>query len=326
MKSFKDMTVLVTGGAGFIGSHITDYLMNDGAHVRVIDDMSNGSEENYAQWKENSKFEIVIGDLRSREVVAEVVKDVSVVFHEAAKVSVPVSVRDPESTLDVNVRGTTILLDECRKAEIEKIVVASSSSVYGDTPSLPKVESMRTQPISPYGVSKLGEESLAVAFHRTYGLNTTALRYFNVYGPRQRGGSYAGVISIFMKNSLSGKDIPIEGDGEQTRDFTYVTDVAKANVRAAVSGNTRGKIYNVGSGSSITINSLADLIIELAHSDSKKVYLPPRAGDVHDSLASTEDLLADTEYQPSTDIRTGLSNTLDWVRESLDIKQGTEIP
>ncbi|MFX1604233.1 MAG: SDR family NAD(P)-dependent oxidoreductase, partial [Promethearchaeota archaeon] len=245
LLQFDGTSVLVSGGAGFIGSHLVDRLIEEGAQVRVIDDMSNGLQSNIERWKGNRNFKFMKGDVRNREMMKEAVTDVSIVFHHAAKVSVPESSRDPHTVMDVNIMGTTSILDECRKCDVESVIVASSSSVYGNTPRLPKVESMPTQPISPYGVSKLAQENLAVVFSSTYGLDTVVLRYFNVYGPRQRVGSYAGVIQLFVASALRGEPLFIDGDGQQTRDFTYVDDAVEGSILAALSSKTGARIYNV---------------------------------------------------------------------------------
>lgn len=304
------------GGSGFIGSHIVDRLMNDGEFVRVLDDMSNGSESNISAWLKNERFEFLLGDMRKEDVVNKAMADIDVVYLEAAKVSVPLSVREPHLVMDVNVMGTTVVLDVCRKQDVEKVVVASSSSVYGDTPTLPKVETMPTLPISPYAVSKLAQENLTYAFCSTYGLNTTSLRYFNVYGPRQRGGHYAGVMSIFIKQAQQGIPLTIDGDGTQTRDFTFIDDVVTANLLALQSPNSKGKFYNVGGGARISIDELADLIIELTGSKSTKEYKDPRPGDVKDSLASLEKIGKDLGYKPKWTIRDGLAKTIEWMNSS----------
>lgn len=312
----------MTGGAGFIGSHIVDRLIREGAIVTVLDNMTNGAIENITQWIDHPRFKLIEKDIRDRKAVKESLQDVEIVFHQAARVSVPASVKDPLLTMDVNVIGTTILLHECRKIGVEKVVTASSSSVYGDTPTLPKVETMNTNPISPYGVSKLAEENITQSFHKTYGMDTTALRYFNVYGPRQRGGSYAGVISIFISNALYGAPLLIEGDGSQTRDFTFISDVVECNLLVVNSHKTAGEVYNVGKGTQVTIEGLADLIISLTDSKSGKVYGPPRDGDVKDSLASLDKVRADAGFEPIVDIKGGLVETIKWVRQRLRIKEG----
>jgi dTDP-glucose 4,6-dehydratase len=313
-SEFKDSTILVTGGAGFIGSQIVDRLMAEGAHVRVIDDMSNGSKENLAQWKDDERFRLIMGDIRDSEEVNESLKDVDFVFHEAAKVSVPASVKNPTLTMDVNASGTCVVLDECRKADVEKVVVASSSSVYGDTPTLPKTEDMPLKPLSPYAASKLAEEKLAIAFCETYDLDVTALRYFNVYGPRQRSGAYAGVIAIFIRQALAGKPVTIDGDGQQSRDFTFVNDVVDCNLLSVTKSQAKGEVYNVGGGSRITIEELADKIIEITGSSSKKEFGPPRPGDVRHSLAGIDKAQSQLGYDPETDMDTGLRKTIDWVK------------
>ena len=212
--------------------------------------------------------------------------------------------------------GTAVLLDECRKADVEKVLVASSSSVYGDTPTLPKIESMTTYPISPYGASKLGEERLAIAFSKTYGLDTTALRYFNVFGPRQRGGSYAGVISILIKAAFSNNPFPIFGNGTQTRDLTFIHDVVECNVRAALSSKTMGEVYNVGGGKQTTINRVAEIIKSVTGASSEIQYLSRRKGDIEHSLADISKAQRDFGYQPTIGIEEGLKRTVEWAMKT----------
>ncbi|MFX1579450.1 MAG: SDR family NAD(P)-dependent oxidoreductase [Promethearchaeota archaeon] len=313
---FDNSYVLVTGGAGFIGSHIVDRLMELGAKVKVLDDLSSGSLENLSRWRNNPNFELINGDIRNPEIVKEAVRGISVVFHQAAKVSVPFSIENPTLVADVNGMGTVILLDECRKADMEKVVVASSSSVYGETSTLPKIESMITEPISPYGVSKLTAERMAIAFAKTYNLNTTTLRYFNIFGPRQRGGSYAGVISIFINNGFTNQPFPIFGDGTQTRDFTFVRDVVDCNIRAAMSEKTNGEVYNVAGGQQITINRLGEIIKSLTGSTSEFQYLPKREGDIEHSLADISKAQRDFGYEPTVDIESGLKKTIEWMTET----------
>jgi len=313
---FEETHILVTGGAGFIGSHIVDFLMRNGASVRVLDDLSNGDMSNIAQWVNKREFELIVGDIRNRNDVAKSLRDVSLVFHQASKVSVPFSIDNPHLVTDVNVMGTTVVLDECRKADVDRVVVASSSSVYGDTTTLPKTEDMHTNPMSPYAASKLAEESIALVFSATYDMNISALRYFNVYGPRQRGGSYAGVMAIFISQALRYRPLFIDGDGQQTRDFTYIDDIVECNLLAAQSSQSKGNVYNVGGGAQTTIESLADRIIKETESKSTKTFREPRLGDVRDSLASIEKAKKDLGYIPKTDINAGLKLTIQWVRDT----------
>ena len=314
MGNFDGVKVVVTGGAGFIGSHIVDRLMSDGASVRVLDDLSNGDMSNIAQWADRREFELIVGDIRNRNDVAKSLRDVSLVFHQAAKVSVPFSIDNPHLVTDVNVMGTTVLLDECRKADVDRVVVASSSSVYGDTPTLPKTEDMHTNPVSPYAASKLAEESIALVFGATYDMNISALRYFNVYGPRQRSGSYAGVMPIFISQALRDRPLFIDGDGQQTRDFTYVDNVVECNLLAAQSNRSKENAYNVGGGAQITIENLADRIIKETGSKSTKTFRESRPGDVRDSLASIEKAKKDLGYFPRIEINAGLRLTIQWFR------------
>ena len=314
MNKFEFRHALVIGGAGFIGSNLVDRLMMEGINVRVLDDFSNGSYSNIQKWKADEKFSLDKGDMRKNKVVNKALQDIDIVYLQAAKVSVPFSVKNPHLVLDVNVMGTTTVLDEVRKSEVKKIIVASSSSVYGDTEILPKIETMPTNPISPYAVSKLAQENLTIAFYKTYGINTTALRYFNVYGPRQRGGHYAGVMQIFAAQAMQNKPLTIDGDGQQTRDFTYVEDAVNANILAATSTKARGKVYNVGGGDRISIDHLADTIISITNSSSTKEYGPPRPGDVRNSLAGLDLIKKEINYTPKWNIEKGVFRTIEWIK------------
>lgn len=317
MGKFDSEYILVIGGAGFIGSNIVDRLMIEGAYVKVLDDLSNGTYSNIKRWEGDSRFNFIQGDMRNRDIVRKSLENVKIIFLEAAKVSVPFSVENPHLVLDVNILGTTTVLDEARKADIEKAVIASSSSVYGDTPILPKQETMPTNPISPYAVSKLAQENLALAFFRTYGMDTTALRYFNVYGPRQRGGYYAGVIQTFITQALANKPLTIDGDGNQTRDFTYIDDVVTANILAATSKKATGNVYNVGGGKKISIDNLADVIMSIMNSKSIKKHGNPRVGDVRDSLAGLDKIKNEIGYVPKWDIQNGIKKTIQWMTTSI---------
>jgi UDP-glucose 4-epimerase len=318
LNDFKDARVLVTGGAGFIGSHLVDRLMNEGAYVRVLDDFSDADDSNIECWKGEKRFELVTGDVRNADAVSESLEDITYVFHNAAKVSIPLSAEQPHYVLDVNVMGTSNLLDQCRKTDVEKIVFPSSASVYGDVTDLPVVETAQTNPISPYGVSKLMGEQVALTYYHAYGLKTAILRLFNVYGPRQTGGSYSGVISIFLKQAMENQPLTIDGDGQQTRDFVFVDDVVAGNLSAAVSKKSGGRIYNIGSGSQVSIDDLADVIIAACGSSSVKSNGPPRAGDIPHSSASIEQARKDTGFEPKVTLEAGIGKTLSWIREICD--------
>lgn len=311
---FEGKQILVTGGLGFIGSHIVDASLQQGGNVRVIDDMSNGSKENLQHHSANRKLEIIKADIRTRSAVQKAMKGVEIIFHQAARVSVAYSLENPVLVNDVNSNGTATILDEARRNDVGAVVVASSSSVYGDTPKLPKVESMPTHPLSPYASSKLASESMTVAFYESYGMNAIALRYFNIYGPRQRGGDYAGVISIFIRSALTGKTLPIDGDGLQSRDFTYIADVVNANLLATASSKAAGNIYNIGSGERVTILDLARLVKELTQGSSGIKHRPPRPGDVRHSLADISAAKRDLGYEPKTTLSEGLRKTIEWMK------------
>jgi len=231
--NFKGKNILVTGSAGFIGSNLTYELLKLGANVIGIDNLFNGRIENLEEILENKSFKFIKGDIRDFNFLLEVFKDIDIIYHEAAFTSVPQSILMPESCNDVNVNGTLNILNAARKKDVEKIIYASSSSVYGETPSLPKEEDMPRIPISPYGVSKMTCEAYMQVFHQVYGMKTVSLRYFNVFGPRQKDSPYSGVIAIWLGRIIDNKELIIFGDGEQSRDFTYVKDVVRANLLAA---------------------------------------------------------------------------------------------
>ena len=262
----KDKRIVVTGAAGFIGSNLIDRLLELGAKVIGIDNLYNGRIGNLEEASRNSNFTFYRGDIRDLNFLIDIFKDVEIIYHQAAFTSVPQSVIMPGNCNDVNVNGTLNVLNAARKCDVSKIIYASSSAVYGDTPTLPKREDMPRVPISPYGVAKLACEAYMEAYHNVYGLNTTSLRYFNVFGPRQKDSPYSGVIAIWLGCILRNEDLVIFGDGENSRDFTYIKDVLEANILAA-NHDTAGEILNIGAGSPITLTELAKIMLRLANKE-----------------------------------------------------------
>jgi UDP-glucose 4-epimerase len=301
---------LVTGGAGFIGSHIVDRLLAEGWEARVLDDFSSGRKDNLAS--AGSQIELLEGDVRDKALVARAVEGVEVVFHEAAVPSVPRSVAEPVRTHDVNVNGTLNVLEQARHAGVRRVVFAASSSAYGDTPTLPKIETMPPTPRSPYALQKYVGEVYCRLYADLYGLETVALRYFNIYGPRQNPDSeYAAVIPRFLRACLRGEPPHIYGDGEQTRDFTFVGDAVQANLLAADAKRASGHVMNVGGGARTSLNQLLEAVRQITGTTLQAIHEPARAGDVRDSLASLDrarDLLG---YVPSTSLREGLQKLLE---------------
>jgi nucleoside-diphosphate-sugar epimerase len=303
---------LVTGGAGFIGSHIASALAASGARLRIIDDLSTGYRENLEEIK--ADFDFVQGSLADENTLRRALEDVELVFHEAAIPSVPRSVENPRQTHVASVESTFNLLLASREKKVRRIVYAASSSAYGDQPTLPKVESMLPEPLSPYAVAKLVGEHYCQVFTRVYGLETVSLRYFNVFGPRQDPSSqYSGVISRFISALLSGERPVIYGDGEQSRDFTYIDNVVDANLKASESTSAVGQVINIANGERISLNHLLDELKQLTgKTDVVADYQEPRAGDVKHSLADisrARDLLG---FEPKVDLRSGLRQTIDW--------------
>ncbi|MAE95710.1 MAG: LPS biosynthesis protein WbpP [Deltaproteobacteria bacterium] len=306
--------VLVTGGGGFIGSHLAETLVRDGVEVRVLDDFSSGRPENLSGFRD--RLELLEGDVRDHELLGRATEGVEVVFHEAAVPSVPRSVAEPLRTNDVNVNGTLGLLEAAREAGVRRLVFAASSSAYGDTPVLPKVETMVPTPLSPYALQKLAGEQYCRLYTDLYGLETVALRYFNVYGPRQNPQSeYAAVIPKFVTACLDGIAPIIYGDGEQTRDFTYVADVVRANLLAASAPGAAGQVINVAGGGRISLNQLLGHIRELCGASAEASYHPARAGDVRDSQADLSRARSVLGFEPTTPIEEGLESTIDHFRK-----------
>jgi len=308
--------VLVTGGAGFIGSHLATALRARGARVRVIDNLATGYRENLAEI--DGDIDFVNGSITDAEALKRALQDVEVVFHEAAIPSVPRSIKSPVETHESSVNGTFSLLLAARAQKVRRVVYAASSSAYGDQEESPKRESMRPDPLSPYAVAKLVGEYYCQVFTRCYGLETVSLRYFNVFGPRQDPGSeYSGVISRFVRALHLGECPVIYGDGEQSRDFTYISNVVDANLRAAESTAAIGKTINIGNGKSVTINRLLDALKQLSGKQHVTAeYRAPRSGDVLHSLAdlsSAESLLG---YVPQVGLEEGLRLTLEWWKHS----------
>ena len=305
--------VLVTGGAGFIGSHLVRELLTRGCRVRVLDNFSAGSRENLDAVLDD--IECVVGDIRSIDTCRSACRGVDRVFHLAAMGSVPRSVEDPISTHTANVDGTLNILLAARDSGAQRVVFSSSSSVYGETPILPKVEEMRPLPLSPYAVSKLAGETYCQSFWHAYGLETVALRYFNVFGPRQSPKSaYAAVIPRFLAKIQAGQQPEIFGDGLQTRDFTYVTNVVQANIRASVAVGVAGEVFNIACGRRSTLRDVYYSLAGLMNYDLPPVLLPGRVGDVRHSLADITAAVTKLGYRPEVQLEDGLAATVQWVR------------
>lgn len=307
------VTCLVTGGAGFIGSHIVEHLLQAGHPVTVIDNLSTGSRDNLAHLLDRITF--VEGDIRHSADCDRACRGVDTVFHVAALPSVPRSIKDPVACNDHNVNGTLQVLEAARRAGTRRVVYSSSSSVYGDTAVLPKVETMEPLCRSPYATAKLAGEQYVLAYARAGLLEGVALRYFNVFGPRQSPTSaYAAVIPVFLNAAKTGETATVFGDGDQTRDFTYVANVVNANMLAAFGPAERvnGWVANAGAGSRISLNQLLDLVESITGRKVKRAYAPPRAGDVRDSQASLERASQVLGYRPAVNVEEGLRRTWEW--------------
>ncbi len=304
---------LVTGGAGFIGSNITAELLRRGDKVKILDNFSTGRRENLSEFMD--QIELVEGDIRDVSLVREVMKNVDFVLHQAALASVQRSIDDPSDTNEVNINGTLNLLQAASDESVKKFVYASSSSVYGDSEELPKQEKMPTNPKSPYALTKLAGEWYARIFSDIFGLQTVGLRYFNVFGPKQDPDSeYSAVIPIFIKALLDGKKPVIFGDGEQSRDFTYIDNVVSSNLLACAPNVVSGKYYNVACGDRFTLNNLLKRLNKIIKSDLSAEYSDPRAGDVRHSMASIEAIRGDLKFDVLVDFDEGLKKTVEWYR------------
>lgn len=307
------MRYLVTGGAGFIGSNTVDELVRRGHGVVVLDDLSGGKEENLAEVR--NKITFVKGSINDLETLQKVTHQADFVIHLAARTSVPRSVKDPIDTNRINVDGTLNVLVAARDNKVKRVVYAASSSAYGETPTLPKMESMQPQPISPYGVSKYVGELYAQTFGRCYGLENVSLRYFNIFGPRQDPDSpYSGVLSRFATAFLGDAQPTIFGDGNQTRDFTFVDNAVQANLLACDGAGVSGEVFNIGTARSISLNQTMELFRRISGKQLQAHHEPPRDGDIRDSLADISRAKELLGYEPSVLFEEGLQRTYDWYR------------
>ncbi|MEQ1643369.1 MAG: SDR family oxidoreductase [Pyrinomonadaceae bacterium] len=313
--------VLVTGGAGFIGSNLADELIRQGAKVRIIDNFATGFRENLDEI--TGDFEFVEGDITDEATVARVVDGVEVVFHQAALPSVPRSVEDPAETHRICVDGTFNLLLKSKEAGVRRFLYAASSSAYGDQETLPKVETMRADPLSPYAAAKLTGELYCRAFNNVYGLETIALRYFNVFGPRQNPASmYSGVISRFIDALMTGQTPVIFGDGEQSRDFTYIDNVVDVNIKAAQATTGFGETMNAANGERISLNELLEVLKKITgREDVSAIFEPERNGDVKHSQADNSRAIEALGYEKLVGLEEGLKKTIDWWKTSRFAKQ-----
>ena len=303
----------MTGGAGFIGSHLVDRLVGEGCDVVVLDNLSAGNMGNISQSKD--RVEMVVGDIRDRSTVEKVIDGVQVVFHEAAQVNVRRSVEDPFEDLDINVHGSLVLLEECVKAGVEKVVYASSGgAVYGDPPSIPASEECETNPVSPYGASKLMVEKYLECYYEIYGLDYVVLRYGNVFGPRQDPFGEAGVISIFLSQVLKWESPVIFGDGFQTRDFVFVGDVVEANMKA-LRYDSFPRIFNIGSGVETSVNEIFSTVIRITGVELPPKYGPERKGEVKRIVLDISRAFEKLGWAPKTSLDEGIKKTWEWMQK-----------
>lgn len=319
-EDLSTYSFLVTGGAGFIGSNLVQYLLQHGAKkVRVLDNFSNGYRENLQEFMDHPAFELLEGDIRDVDTCHKAVQDMDFVSHQAALGSVPRSINDPATTNEVNISGFLNMMVAVKDSQsVKRMVYAASSSTYGDSPSLPKVEDIIGKPLSPYAVTKYVNELYADVFGKTYGTDTVGLRYFNVFGPKQSpNGAYAAVIPLFMQALKDNQSPKINGDGGQTRDFTFVDNAVQANVRGFFASKAAAnQVFNVACGERIDINYLWEALQSAADSKLEAIYGPERQGDVRDSLADISKAQNLLGYQPRYTVREGLKITWDWFAKS----------
>jgi nucleoside-diphosphate-sugar epimerase len=309
------MRYLVTGGAGFIGSNTVDELVRRGHSVVVLDDISSGKEDNLTEIR--NKITFIKGSITDIEVVRKAMHEAEYVLHLAARTSVPRSVKDPIETNKINIDGTLNVLVAAKELKVKRVVFAASSSVYGETATLPKVETMQPEPISPYGVTKYVGEMYGQTFGRCYGLENVALRYFNIFGPRQDPGSpYSGVLAKFCAAFLEDTQPVVFGDGGQTRDFTYVENAVQANLLACEAPNASGKVFNVGVGGRISLNEVLRELGKITGKTLEAKYEAPRDGDIRDSQADISQAREILGYEPQVTFEEGLARTFEWYRET----------
>ena len=308
--------ILVTGGGGFIGSHLTEALLKKGYEVRILDDFSTGKRENLIFEQVYSGLEIIEGDIRDLESCRRATAGVEYVFHQAALPSVQRSVEDPITSNSVNAGGTLNILLAARDAGVKRVMYAASSSVYGDTPTLPKREKMPSTPLSPYALQKYMGEEYCRLFYTLYGLETVCLRYFNIFGPKQDPNSlYSAVIPKFIDALASGRPPTVYGDGEQSRDFTYIQNVVHANLLAMEAGHLKGEAINIACGDRVSLNQLLTMLKEILDVKTDAVYEEPRIGDVKHSLADIRKAKKMLNYTPKVDIREGLKETVEYFKK-----------
>lgn len=314
-EDLSDFTFLVTGGAGFIGSNLVEYLLkHEAKKVVVLDNFSNGHRKNIQSFLNDQRFQLIEGDIRDIKICKAAMRGIDYVLHQAALGSVPRSINDPISSNQVNISGFLNILQTAKESKtVKKMVYAASSSTYGDSKTLPKVEHVIGKPLSPYAITKYVNELYANIYSLTYNFHSIGLRYFNVFGPKQDpNGAYAAVIPLFFDAALNNKKVYINGDGEQTRDFTFIENVVQANIKSIFSNNLKHEVYNIAVGNRITINELWNTIKSLTKSPVEIEYREPRLGDVRDSLANIAKAKKEIGYNPKIDLNRGLSLTLNY--------------
>jgi len=315
LNKIEGKNILVTGGAGFIGSHLVDKL-SLGNKVIVIDNLSSGLLSNLEKSKDQITF--IKGDVLDKTLLKDIVAEVELVFHLAANVGYIRSIEDPYFDMDVNIKGTVNILEACRNSSVKRLVYSSSGAIFGQAKYLPIDEEHPLNPESPYAVSKLAAEKYCFAFHKVHGVPVAALRYFNVYGPRQDTSEYANVILTFFRRIREGKPLTIFGDGKQTRDFVFVEDVVSANILAATQPAAVGEVFNIATGQDTSIEQLITIVGQISGRESPVIYADPRAGEVRDSRANIEKARRLLDYSPRTEFKAGLKKVYDWIAENRD--------